>query len=49
MSAIPSLAGEQLQFLGDCTHALAGRTVDLPGWEVWTVFDRQEAKRSGSK
>ena len=23
----------RIQFLGDCTHALAGQTVDLPGWE----------------
>ena len=22
----------QIQFLGDCTHALAGQTVDLPEW-----------------
>jgi len=22
----------QIQFLGDCTHALAGQTVDLPAW-----------------
>lgn len=22
----------QIQFLGDCTHALANRTVDLPSW-----------------
>lgn len=22
----------RIQFLGDCTHALAGQTVDLPGW-----------------
>ena len=24
----------QIQFLGDCTHALAGQTVDLPDWEA---------------
>lgn len=24
----------RIQFLGDCTHALAGQTVDLPPWEV---------------
>jgi hypothetical protein len=24
----------RIQFLGDCTHALAGKTVDLPDWEV---------------
>ena len=23
----------RIQFLGDCTHALAGQTVDLPDWE----------------
>ena len=23
----------QIQFLGDCTHALAGQTVDIPAWE----------------
>ena len=23
----------RIQFLGDCTHALAGQTVDLPPWE----------------
>lgn len=22
----------RIQFLGDCTHALAGQTVDLPPW-----------------
>jgi hypothetical protein len=22
----------RIQFLGDCTHALAGQTVDLPQW-----------------
>lgn len=22
----------QIQFLGDCTHALAGQTVELPAW-----------------
>jgi hypothetical protein len=24
----------RIQFLGDCTHVLAGQTVDLPEWEV---------------
>ncbi|MEG0976454.1 MAG: DUF6527 family protein [Comamonas sp.] len=24
----------RIQFLGDCTHALAGQTVDLPEWSV---------------
>ena len=23
----------RIQFLGDCTHKLAGKTVDLPDWE----------------
>ena len=23
----------RIQFLGDCTHALAGQTVDIPDWE----------------
>jgi hypothetical protein len=23
----------RIQFLGDCTHALAGQTVDLPEWD----------------
>ena len=23
----------RIQFLGDCTHGLAGQTVDLPDWE----------------
>ena len=23
----------QIQFLGDCTHALKGQTIDLPDWE----------------
>ncbi|KPY13545.1 DUF6527 family protein [Pseudomonas savastanoi pv. phaseolicola] len=23
----------RIQYLGDCTHALAGQTVDLPNWE----------------
>ncbi len=23
-----------IQFLGDCTHALAGQTVDLPAWPL---------------
>lgn len=23
----------RIQFLGDCTHTLAGQTVDLPDWE----------------
>lgn len=24
----------RIQFLGDCTHHLAGQTVDLPGWDT---------------
>jgi hypothetical protein len=27
------VTGGRIQFLGDCTHALAGQTVDLPAWE----------------
>lgn len=23
----------QMQFLGDCDHALAGQTVDIPDWD----------------
>ena len=23
----------RIQYLGDCTHKLAGQTVDLPDWE----------------
>ena len=27
----------QIEFLGDCTHSLAGKTVDLPEWpEGWS-------------
>jgi hypothetical protein len=26
------VTGGQIQFLGDCTHALAGKTVSLPEW-----------------
>ena len=26
----------QIQFLGDCTHSLAGQTVDLPPWSAET-------------
>lgn len=26
------VTGGQIQFLGDCTHTLAGQTVDLPEW-----------------
>lgn len=25
----------QIIFLGDCTHPLAGQTVDIPQWENW--------------
>ncbi|SHE79852.1 hypothetical protein SAMN05444339_10294 [Loktanella atrilutea] len=28
------VAGGRIQFLGDCTHALAGQTVDLPDFET---------------
>ena len=26
------VTGGMIQFLGDCTHALAGQTVELPAW-----------------
>lgn len=29
----------RIQFLGDCTHALAGQTVDLPDWPRATTED----------
>ena len=32
----------RIQFLGDCTHALAGQTVDLP---PWTAGDREGEAR----
>ena len=25
----------RMQFLGDCTHALAGQTIDLPDLPAW--------------
>lgn len=25
----------QIQFLADCTHALAGQTVPIPEWDTW--------------
>lgn len=25
----------RIRFLGDCTHSLAGKTVDLPDWNGW--------------
>ena len=27
----------RIQFLADCTHALAGQTVDLPDWDAETM------------
>ncbi|WP_369598655.1 DUF6527 family protein [Sinorhizobium meliloti] len=27
------VADGRIQFLSDCTHALAGETVDIPDWE----------------
>ena len=32
----------QIQFLGDCTHALAGQTVPLPPWPVHPVPPSKE-------
>lgn len=26
--------GGQIQYLNDCTHELAGKTVDIPEWEI---------------
>lgn len=29
----------RIQYLGDCTHALAGQTIDLPDWEAsWEAW-----------
>lgn len=28
----------KIQFLGDCTHALVGQTVDLPDWDDRTAY-----------
>jgi hypothetical protein len=25
----------KIEFLSDCTHAMAGQTVDIPDWEGW--------------
>lgn len=33
----------RIQFLGDCTHALAGQTVDLPDVPEWLVKESQTA------
>lgn len=27
------IANGRIQFLGDCTHSLAGQTVDIPDWD----------------
>lgn len=29
----------RIEFLGDCTHSLAGQTVDLPDWESQTATE----------
>ena len=29
----------RIQFLGDCTHELAGQTVDIPGWDTVLLED----------
>jgi hypothetical protein len=29
------VADGRIQFLSDCTHALAGQTVDIPEWDGW--------------
>lgn len=31
----------KIEFLGDCTHALAGKTVDIPEWEIECDGDQQ--------
>lgn len=31
----------RIQFLGDCTHALAGQTVDLPDWPSSAGTDQE--------
>lgn len=33
------VTGGQIQFLGDCTHALAGQTVSLPELPHWLKGD----------
>lgn len=30
----------KIQFLGDCTHALAGQTVELPGLPEWLANEK---------
>lgn len=37
------IAAGRIQFLGDCTHALAGQTVDLPDWHGYDP-DRYSVK-----
>jgi Family of unknown function (DUF6527) len=33
----------RIQFLADCTHVLAGQTVDLPGWDDGLIEAVKEA------
>lgn len=35
----------QIQFLSDCTHKLAGQTVDLPEHTEWPDWARQDLKQ----
>lgn len=34
----------RIQFLNDCTHALAGQTVELPDIDQWLAADATEAR-----
>lgn len=34
----------RIQFLSDCGHALAGKTVDLPVFDGWDQADREEVQ-----
>lgn len=36
----------QIQFLGDCTHALAGQTVPIPDWQKpdWGGLDEENER-----
>jgi len=29
----------KIQFLGDCTHELAGQTVEIPDWDGWGGYE----------
>jgi hypothetical protein len=37
------VADGKIQYLGDCTHALAGQTVELPDWDGYlSMTDHEE-------